>query len=240
MRIKTPNSIIFIGILTMFPAMLNAQVLISLLFGKALNTDKIEFGLAGGMNHSYINTISGSEPMNSFDIGFYFHVLMKNSTYLSTGVHVKSNLGATGMPVYSRNDPDFDAVYSGGTLTKKIPGFYVPILLHQRFNNRWYIEAGPQLGLIYKELDIFDVKKLDGDLTYTLSVKDQYKHIDAGLLAGIGYKFKKEIKSMAVGINYYYGLVDVSTNPDYQIKNSTINVYMKIPIGVGSKEEITK
>jgi hypothetical protein len=42
---------------------------------------------------------------------------------------------------------------------------------------------------------------------------------------------------MAVGINYYYGLVDVSNNPDLKIKNSSIYLYMKIPIGVGKKEE---
>jgi hypothetical protein len=237
---KTLSRIIILSILLSFPAVLNAQVLISLVFGKALNTPKIEFGLAGGLNTSYINTIEGADPLNSFDLGFYFHILMKNSTYLSTGVHVKSNVGASGMPVYSMNDPDFDAIYSGGELTKKIPGFYVPILLHQRFNNRWYIEAGPQLGLIYKETDIFEAEKLGGDLKFTLDVKDQYKHIDAGVLAGVGYKFKKEIKSMAVGINYFYGLVDVSTNPDYKIKNSAINIYMKIPIGTAPKEEKKK
>ena len=37
---------------------------------------------------------------------------------------------------------------------------------------------------------------------------------------------------MAVGINYYYGLVNVSADPDIKIKNSAFYVYMKIPIGV--------
>jgi hypothetical protein len=223
--------------LVMLPSVLNAQVLISILLGDALNTDKIEFGLVGGLNRSYINTISDSKGLNNFDLGFYFHILLKKSSYLSTGVLVKSNVGATGMPVYSLDDPDFDAVYQGGTLTKKIPSFYVPILFHQRFKNRWYIEAGPQLGLIHKPVDIFDVSKLGGDLKFTLDVKDQYKHIDAGLLGGIGYKFKKEIKSMAIGINYYYGLVDVSADPDIKIKNSALYFYMKIPIGVGKPKE---
>jgi hypothetical protein len=221
----------------LFPVALNAQVLITILLGDALNTDKIEFGLVGGWNHSYINTIEDSKGLNSLDLGFYFHFLIKNSSYFSTGVLVKSNVGATGMPVYSLDDPDFDAVFEDGTLTKKIPVFYVPILFHQRFNNRWYIEAGPQLGLIHQCVDIFEVSKLDGDVKFTLSVKDQYKHIDAGLLGGVGYKFKKEIKSMAVGINYYYGLVDVSDNPDIKIKNSAIYFYIKIPIGVGKPKE---
>jgi len=220
------------------PVSLNAQVLITILLGDALNTDKIEFGLVGGLNRSYINTISDANGLNNFDLGFYFHFLMKNNSYLSTGVLVKSNAGATGMPTYSLGDENLDAVYQDGTLTKKISCFYVPILFHQRFNNnRWYIEAGPQLGLIHKPTDIFETSTLGGDTKFTLEVKDAYKSIDAGLLGGVGYKFKKEIKSMAVGINYYYGLVDVSTNPDIKIKNSAIYFYMKIPIGVGKTKE---
>jgi len=229
--------IITLSFFIAFPASVNAQVLITILLGDALNTDKIEFGLIGGLNQSYITTISESEGLNNFNLGFYFHFLIKNSSYFSTGVLVKSNVGATGMPVYSLDDPNFDAVYAGGTLTKKIPGFYVPILFHQRFNNRWYIEAGPQLGLIHKPVDIFEVSKLGGDLKFTLDVKDQYKHIDAGLMGGVGYKFKKQPKSMAVGINYYYGLVDVSTVPDQTIKNSSLYFYIKIPIGVGKPKE---
>ena len=221
----------------MLPSAMSAQVLISILLGDALNTDKIEFGLVGGLNRSYINTISDSKGLNNFDLGFYFHILMKNSSYFSTGVLVKSNAGATGMPTYSMGDPNFDAIYQDGTLTKKISCFYVPILFHQRFNNRWYIEAGPQLGLIHKPVDIFEASKLGGDLKFTLDVKDSYNHIDAGLLGGAGYKFHKAVKSMAVGINYYYGLVDVSADPDLKIKNSAIYLYVKIPIGVGKPKE---
>jgi len=200
--------------------------------------------MIGGLNRSYLTDISNAEGKNYFNLGFYFHVNVKNNSFISTGVLVKSNVGATGMPVYSLGDAAFDSTYKGGTLTKKISCFYVPIMFHQRFNNRWYIEAGPQLALIRKEVDIFKTEALagdeKGDVEYTRDVMDQYKHIDAGVVGGVGYKFRKEIKSMAVGVNYYYGLVDVSTNPDYKIKNSAINFYMKIPIGVSSKEEKNK
>jgi len=236
---KSLSRIIILSILLSFPAMLNAQVLISLLLGDALNTPKIEFGLEGGMSRSYINSIGGADPISNFDLGFYFHILMKNNSYLSTGVKVKSNVGATGMPVYSMGDAEFDSVYAGGTLTKKIPGFYVPILFHQRIKQKWYVEAGPQLGLLYKQLDIFEVEKLGGDLEFKLDVKDQYKHIDAGLTAGLGYKFSKVQKSTSIGVNYYYGLVDVSLNPDYKIKNSAFYIFVKIPIGATPKEEKT-
>jgi hypothetical protein len=110
-------------------------------------------------------------------------------------------------------------------------------LFHQRFNNRWYIEAGPQLGLIYQAKDIFELSDLDGDLSYTRMVQDEYNHIDAGLLAGAGYKFKKEIKSMSAGIHYYYGLVNVSSRSDLTIKNSNFFFFIKIPIGAGKETQ---
>jgi hypothetical protein len=238
-KMKNFKKIIPLSLLIMFSATVNSQVLISILLGDALNTPKIEFGLEGGWSHSYINTISESEPINNFDLGFYFHILMKNNSYLSTGVKVKSNVGATGMEVYAlegEGSEDFNAVYEGGTLTKKIPGFYVPILFHQRIKQKWYVEAGPQLGLLYREVDIFETEKLGGDLEFKLDVKDQYKHIDAGLTAGLGYKFSKVQKSTSIGVNYYYGLVDVSNEPKYKIKNSAFYFFVKIPIGANPKE----
>lgn len=212
---------------------IKSQVLISLIFGEALNSEKIEFGLAGGMNRSYINSISGSEAMNNFDLGFYFHVLLKNNSYLSTGVHVKSNVGATGMDTYPIGDASFDEIYKDGTLTKKIPVFYVPILFHQRIYKKWYIEAGPQLGLIYNTTDIFEVSSNGGELKYTREVLDEYKRIDAGIMGGVGYKLSKQIKSESIGIQYYYGLVDVSKNPNQDIYNSSIYFFIRIPIGAG-------
>ena len=220
----------------LFSLTLKAQVLISLVFGEALNTPKIEFGMISGLNRSYLNDISGSEGLNHFNLGFYFHVNLKDNSFLSTGVLVKSNVGATGMPVYSIGNADFDSIYKDGTLTKKISCFYVPIMYHHRFNNRWYIEAGPQAGLRTKANDIFETTTLDGDLSYTKDVKDQYARLDFGLIGGSGYKFKKELKSMAVGINYYYGLVNVSLTPDVTMKNSSLNFYLKIPIGLGAEQ----
>ncbi len=228
-------------IILMLSSALSAQVIISLVLGDALNTDEVEFGLAGGMSRSYIKDITTSEGLNSFDLGFYFHIHLMKSSYLSTGVHVKSNVGAKGMPVYPMGDAAFDTIYQGGSLTKKIPCFYVPILFHQRFhNNRWYAELGPTLGLIYKPVDIFETSKLDGDLTYTRDVLDEYKRIDAGLMVGAGYKFQKTIKSMSAGASYYYGLVNVSNNPDNTIKNSAFYFFIRIPIGAGPKPEATE
>jgi hypothetical protein len=219
----------------------NSQVLISLLFGNALNTPNIEFGLVGGDNISYFTDVPDSKFLNNFNIGFYFHILIKNNSYFSTGVLVKSNVGATGMPTYPIGDAAFDSLYASGTLTTKIHYFYVPLLYQHRFNdNRWYLEGGFQVGLRNKAENIFDQNAFDGDLTYTTSVKDDYRHLDAGLMGGVGYKFKKQVKSMAVGINYYYGLVNVSLVPDTQVKNAAAYFYVKLPIGANAEKNAAK
>ena len=93
---KTQYKIVFLSIVMAVPAALNAQVLITLLLGDALNSEKIEFGMTDGFNGSY----------------------------MSTDVLVNSNVGATGMPTYPIGDEDFDAVYEAGILTKRIKCYY--------------------------------------------------------------------------------------------------------------------
>ena len=126
-----------------------------------------------------------------------------------------------------------DDVYDEGVLTKKIPAFYVPILFHQRFNNRWYIEAGPQLGLIHQPTDIFKVDDYGGDLTYTRKTRGEYQYIDFGFYGAVGYKLMKKTKSTSLGIGYYIGLSDVAKDAYPDIKNSSFYLFCKIPIGVG-------
>ena len=222
-------------ILSASPIRTNGQILITLLLGDALNSEKVEFGLLGGFNRSYINDITDSEGLNNFNLGFYFHINLLENSYLSTGVLVKSNVGARGMQTYPIGDPEFDDVYSAAEMIKKIHYFYVPVLWQQRFNNRWYLEGGFQLGLRNKANDIFRLENTyGGELNYKRNVKDEYKHLDGGLLGGVGYKFRKQTKSMSVGVNYYYGLSNVSLLEDVKIRNSSIYIYIKVPIGIRS------
>jgi hypothetical protein len=104
-------------------------------------------------------------------------------------------------------------------------------MYHQRFNNRWYLEGGFQAGLRGKAYDYFDKEYNEGDLIWKLNVRNQYAHLDAGLMAGVGYKFKKELKSMSAGVNYYYGLVDIVRSDAVTARNSYINLFIKVPIG---------
>lgn len=230
------KTLLILGLVT-FCFAAQSQVLITLLLGDKLNSDKIEFGLIGGMNRSYWLEVDDSEALNHFNLGFYFHILLKNNSYFSTGVLVKSSVGATGMETYSIGDPEFDSVFEGGELTTKINYFYVPMMFHQRFNNRWYLEGGINTGVRNYAWDIFEKEDYDGDLSYKTDVRDDYTRLDFGLMGTAGYKLSKEVKSLSVGISYYYGLIDVSKADDVSIKNSSLYFFCKIPIGAGGKKE---
>ena len=159
------------------------QVLISILLGDKLNTGKIEFGLDGGANWSTIKNLDGAKSLTGFNLGFYFDFKLKDPSWmLNTGVIVKSNMGADGLPVYSLGDPDLDNAFSGGKITRKINYFNVPIMMKYTFRNHIYLKAGTQLGLRYKAFDEFKNSVNDeDDLKYKLDIKDEFHPLDAGL-----------------------------------------------------------
>ncbi len=74
-------------------------------------------------------------------------------------------------------------------------------------------------------------------MTYERDVKGQYQYFDFGFVGGVGYKLKKQIKSTSVGISYYYGLADVSKDGYQKIRNSSLNFWVKIPIGAGKEKD---
>jgi len=222
----------------------NSQVLISLLLGDVLNSDKIEFGLDGGVNFANIANLDPGKSVAFFNLGFYFDIKLKEQLMLHTGVLVKSNQGADMLEPYPLNNPNLDAVFSTGHVTRKINNFSVPIMLKYRFAGLFHLEAGPMLALRTKGYDEFKNTVVDAeDVTYKLDIKDNYKRIDAGIMVGAGFKLSKKIpKSSQIGVRYYYGLVDpLIDNPGESQNFSSLYLYFSIPIGTHNKpEEETK
>ena len=91
-----------------------SQVLLSLLFGDKLNSGKLEFGLSIGPNYSKIRGIEGAQWVNNWELGFYFDIHLKEASpwYIGTGVYIKSNVGASNIPLhYEGNHPISDSVF---------------------------------------------------------------------------------------------------------------------------------
>lgn len=226
------KNFLIILFLTVLSLSAHSQILISILLGDKLNSEKIEFGIFGGLNQSYFTDISDSKPLNTYDLGFYFHFLVKNNSYISTGLLVKSSMGASGMPTYKIGDEDFDNIYKDGSLTTKINYIYLPIMFQQRIWDIIQLEGGFKTGIRTGATDSFYLSAFDGDLSYKKETKKEYSMVDAGLQAGIGFKLSKRPKSMSIGVNYYQGLMNISKKSGTEIKNSALNLFVTVPIGI--------
>ena len=225
----------FLVLLLALPAIGQSQVLISILLGDKLNSGKIEFGLEGGWSLSNLDGVDPSKGHSNYNLGFYFDFAMKDPSWMvSTGVRVKSTMGAEGINVYSLGNTDLDAVFATGSITRKLNYFNVPVMMKYKFNPHIYAQAGIQLGLKYKGTDTFlNSVEEDEDLAYKVDIKEQYHPLDAGLCAGIGYRLLGG-NGMNIGIQYYYGLIDVRISDASPNEfNRTLYINAGIPIGKG-------
>lgn len=208
----------------------HGQVLISLLLGDKLNSDKIEFGLDGGLSFIGQRDIDG-DVWITFNLGFYFNFRLDEAWFLHTGVIVKSSMGERGIEPYSVGDPQLDELLSGSEVIRKLGYFHVPVLLQRRFNERLFLEAGPQLGLRHTALDTFESETESGDaLQFDHDIGDAVKIFDAGVVIGAGYRLR-EGKSMSMGCRWYAGLLNVFKEGEGY--NNSVTIFASIPIGAG-------
>jgi hypothetical protein len=232
------KKILVLGFLLLSSYNVNGQVLISLLLGDKLNTGKVEFGLDGGVNFASLRGLEDSNASARFNIGFYFDIKLKNEWLFHTGVIVKSTMGAAKIPPYLLNNPDLDSAFENGEVTRSFQYFNVPFMIKRKLPKHFYVEGGIQLGLLYKAEDEFTTNvKEDKDLEYKISIKDNYHPLDAGLIAGLGYRLMGG-NGMNLGVRYYYGLIDIEV-PDNNsnVYNQSFYITVGIPIGAGKAKQ---
>lgn len=208
------------------------QILISLLLGDKLNNGKIEFGLDGGVNFMSLPGVNESSSSSGFNLGFYFDIKTKSKYLFHTGVIVKSPMGAAGITPYSLNNPDLDNAFSGGEVQRNLRYFNVPVMIKRSFSNHFFAEGGFMLGLMNRSFDKFANKiNKSEDLTYKLYNRDNYHPLDAGLIAGLGYRLMGG-NGMNLGVRYYYGLVDITIDDAGEnVYNRSLYLTVGIPIG---------
>jgi outer membrane protein with beta-barrel domain len=219
---------------------LQSQVLIALLLGDKLNTGKIEFGLDGGLNYSGISGLETNNLSQSFFLGFYFDIKIKEHWYLNTGVLVKSTLGADNLTDADLSFLEVTIPNNGrGVYTQKMSSFLVPILAKYKFKNNLYVEAGPQVGWIYNSWIEYNFEE---DRKNSIKIKQNNDDIvnwfDLGVTAGAGIRLLKGL-GWTVGARYYYGLTNVYKGRS-GTKNNSIFLKVNVPFGLSDvkKKEI--
>ncbi len=218
---------------------MQSQVLIALLLGDKLNSGNIEFGLDGGMSFSSITGMDSRRNLNSFDLGFYFDIKIKDPWYLNTGVLVKTTLG---LDKLTGDDLDFlkATIYLDkndnrieGDYSQKMNSFLIPVLAKYKFKNHMYAEGGFQFSWMYNSWIQFDSKFEGNSARIKENNEDITNWFDIGLTAGTGYRLLNGY-GWTLGARYYYGLVNVYKDRS-GTKNSVLFLKLAIPFGVSEK-----
>ena len=209
-----------------------SQVLISLLLGDKLNSGNLEFGLEGGYNFSNISGFESSKSIGNFNIGFYFDIRIKDHWSLYTGVLVKSNLGADRLSAADLDKLGIPTYDEPGDYSQVLKYFVVPALAKYTFDDRIYIEGGPQFALLSKAFVEYN-SDIDGrDARIRSKNKSDVNPIDMGLTIGTGYRLTDKVSGMTIGVKYYYGLVNVYKGQS-GTNNSSLFLKLNVPIGAG-------
>ncbi|PIB35992.1 hypothetical protein BFP72_11595 [Reichenbachiella sp. 5M10] len=211
------------------------QVLISLLLGDKLNSDKLEFGLTTGLSMSQMTDLEQEAGLGAFQLGFYFDVKMKEGWSFAPSCLMISKMGGKGLEAYETGDPDMDIILAQGKVNRELSYIQLPLLVRYKLKSRLYFNAGPQVGLLRTAEDVFEIESGDYEGKIRYQVKGDYARLDAGATVGLGYSLRPD-KGMSLGVNYYFGLVDVSKAADDNY-NRSWNIYATIPIGVSKAEK---
>lgn len=233
--------IVFVFIFLGFQS--QSQVLMTILFGDKLNSDGIEFGLVGGINWAAIERMDSRHYDMKWNLGYYFDIRIKNSWSLYTGVLMKANYGLGKLTDKDLEFLNASIYYDGseenlpikGEYKQKINAFMLPVLAKYTFKNHFHLELGPQFALMYKSFIEFTSDIEGRDLIMKEYNSDDIHKIDAGILAGMGYRLMKG-KGWTIAGKYYQGFTSVYKNKSGS-RNRSFFIEVDIPIGAGKEKD---
>ena len=228
----------------------DAQVLMALIFGDKLNSDKLEFGLTLGNSFStQTNFMDTKWRTRGWNVGLFFNWQMdkKARWYLHPGAIPKSTLGFRYLPEYKTGVDQIDAVIDtfNFEVERKVNYIHVPILVRYRVftlekkkgkkqgaKSSLFIQAGPMVDLRTKASDIFIAEDDKNTLTFENDLRDEIRRFDVSLSAGLVWKFRKLVE---LSVSYNQGFLDIDKE-DITGTNRNQYVMLNVNIPVGGKK----
>jgi hypothetical protein len=208
----------------------HSQVLISILFGDKLNTDKTTFGLMLGNGWNSLSGYSSADAQSNFNLGLFLTLKLKQRLFIQFDALAKYKLGAKGLPVYPLGDATLDTIFQHGSLQRSLSYLGLITTIQYRIWKCLNVDAGPNVTIRTKALDVFHADHEQGEQLFEKDRKDATTRFDFGIATGASWQFSKG-KGLKLAVRYYWGLVDLypSDNGTNAARSFQLNLY--IPIG---------
>jgi hypothetical protein len=212
---------------------ITAQVLLAILFGDKLNSDKMEFGIAVNPAFSNITGVDGNYR-SGLNLGLYFNIKVKGNFFVYVEAVAKGAFGEEDIATYQTGMDTVDRLFVNGNYERKIKAFSLLPLARYALSKKIFFDAGIRADWMLKSKDIFTTKLNDNDLQYTMNVSDQITKLDFGLTGGLHYKFRSDRKSLGIGLRYFQGLTDIIKTTAGTQANTAWEIVITIPVGGNS------
>mgnify|MGYP006176410685 CR=1 FL=1 len=156
------------------------------------------FGAKAGLNVANLSgDVDGNKSLIGFNVGVFAEITLADSFYLQPEL------------LYSTQGAKFDESTSGFSADLNLNYINIPIMFKYDVANRFYLEAGPQVGFLVAA-DLGD-----------LDVKDSYESTDFGANFGLSYGFTEKIFAQA---RYNIGMTNiVKDNGNDKVSNAVMS-----------------
>jgi Outer membrane protein beta-barrel domain len=229
---------LFVLILTFAATLGHSQVLIALLFGDKLTSEKFELGIRLAGNWQDLSGLEGTTGRFSIGFGIYGTLRLSEKFSLQPELLFKDPRGAEGVPLDVFGNPNLDPLLENAAVTAKLAYVSLPILFKYSLTPKLSLGFGPQIGYLSSARKEYVAQVYaEEDLVFKDDIKSKLNDFDFALAFNLEYKLLKK-KGIHIGLRYYLGLTDIfKDNAGDPVRNSVIQVNLGIPVGKMHKEE---
>lgn len=227
------KTVLFTVLLTVGAGAANGQVLLGILFGDKLASEKFHIGLMAGANFSDISGVDGTKTKAGLALGLLGEWKVANNLYLQPELLPFYYAGAKNMPPGGLDGiPELEDEVQDKERQTNLKYFEIPILLKYALGNgRWHLGAGPQIGFLMSAQDVYD-GVYENEITIRADRKDMLNSTDAGVTFVLEYKTGANPFAMGVTARYYLGLTDiVKDNPGEALYNRIFTLGITMAMG---------
>jgi hypothetical protein len=171
----------------------------------AVQAQNVKFGVKGGLNISKLTAFDDAKTLAGFNVGGLINIGLNESWAIQPELLYSAQGTKTSTSI----------LWGLGNVasTTKLGYVNVPVMVQYSIVPAFYVEAGPQLGILTSaKLRIND---------HTTDIKDDMKSIDFGVGFGFGYKFDM---GLGIGGRYNFGLTNVYDADNFDHKNSVAQI----------------
>lgn len=200
--------------------------LLVLIFGDKAASEKFNFSIVGGLNHSNISNQLDNNAMFGPNFGLGINMKLSEKWYFKPEFKPLNSMGFKGNASL-KTGTIVDGPFANVPTTRSLNYLDIPVMMHYQAAERILVGFGPQVNFLTKAQEKFEGKN---DATYDQNIKYKLNKTDYGFAAAFTYQLitKRNGKGINLQLRYYQGLSDVYKNVGSN-KNSAFSFNLEFP-----------